>query len=84
MVLGENLLSKNSAGKHFEQLCAVNEMPKALVTARMTRKRKFDDMSPEEQGLIHDLETGVIEKQRGAHRVASQTLVRGRLRVSPQ
>ena len=57
---------------------------KALVKARDTHKRKFEHMRPEEQCLIEEFETGVTEKQRSAHRVASQTLFRGRLRLSPQ
>ena len=57
---------------------------KALVKARDTQKRKFEHMRPEEQCLIEEFETGVTEKQRSAHCVASQKLFRGRLRVSPQ
>ncbi len=57
---------------------------KALATARDTYKRKFDDMSPREQGLLEDLETGKIEKQRNAHRVGARVLFRGKVRHLPQ
>ncbi len=57
---------------------------KALVKERESHKRKFEDMRPEEQCAIEELETGVTEKKRSQHLVPSQTLFRGKVRHSLQ
>jgi hypothetical protein len=65
--------------KALQRCNQLKQQGKLLATARDSLKRKFEDMSPTEQIVLEDYETGKTEKHRRAYVVAPDKPFRGEL-----
>jgi hypothetical protein len=65
--------------KALQRCNQLKQQGKLLATARDSLKRKFEDMSPTEQSVLEDYETGKTEKHRRAYVVAPDKPFRGEL-----